>query len=146
MKGNGRESEAGKGLVMVKTCSGLKAGGQRCQARPLRDETFCFWHHPDHAEAAEQARKLGGQRRRREGTLQGAYEFDGLASVTEITRLLEIAVMDALGLDNSVARVRALIAAALAAARLLEVGEQEERLAAIEAALGPRVISPTKRR
>jgi hypothetical protein len=133
-------------MVIARTCSGLKAGGQRCQARPLREESFCFWHHPDHAEEAAQARKLGGLRRKREGTLQGAYEFDGLGSVADITRLLEIAVMDALGLDSSIARVRALIAAALAGARLLEVGDQEERLAAIESALGPRAIGPTKRR
>ena len=121
-----------------KTCSGIKQGGQRCLARPLRGESFCFFHHPDHAEEADQARKLGGTRRRREGTLQGAYDLDGLASVSDIRRLLEIAIMDALGLENSIARVRALISASLAAAKLLEVGEHEERLAAIEAALGPR--------
>ena len=133
-------------MVMERRCSGISLGGQRCQARPLRDETFCFWHHPDQAEAADQARKLGGQRRRREGTLQGAYDFDGLASVSDIRRLLEIAVMDALGLDNSIARVRALIAASLGAAKLLEVGEMEERLVALEAALGGRSPAPTRRR
>jgi hypothetical protein len=37
--------------------------------------------------------------------------------------VLEIAVLDALGLDNSIARSRILIAASLAAARLLEVDE-----------------------
>ena len=133
-------------MVMDKTCSGIKQSGQRCQARPLRDEAFCFWHHPDHTEEAAQARKLGGLRRKREGTLQGAYEFDGLGSIPDITRLLEIAVLDALGLDSSIARVRALIAAALAGTKLLEVGEQEERLAAIESALGPRVIPRGGRR
>jgi Mg2+/Co2+ transporter CorC len=45
-----------------------------------------------------------------------------------------------------VARNRTLIAGTLAAAKLLEVGEQEERLAAIEAALGPRVVRPESRR
>jgi hypothetical protein len=49
-------------------------------------------------------------------------------------------------LENSVARNRALFAGALAATKLLEVGEQEERLAAIEAALGPRVLRPESRR
>jgi hypothetical protein len=133
-------------MVMDRRCSGISQGGQRCQARPLRDETFCFWHHPDHAEAADQARKLGGQRRKREGTLQGAYDFEGLASVGDIRRLLEIAVTDALGLDNSIARVRAITAAAMAGAKLLEVGELEERLRSLEAALGGRTLPNTRRR
>jgi len=38
-----------------------------------------------------------------------------------------------LGLENSIARARVLIAGALAAAKLLETGDLEERLAALEA-------------
>jgi hypothetical protein len=60
---------------------------------------------------------------------------------------VEIAALDALGLENSVPRVRALLSAAMAAAKLLEVGEMEERLEAIEAAIGPRALpSPKDRR
>ena len=132
--------------MLTRTCAGISKGGERCRQAPLRDETFCFWHDPDHAEDAANARKLGGLRRKRESTLQGAYELDGLASVADIRRLLEIAVMDALGLDSSIARVRVMIAAALAAARLLEVGEMEERLVALEAALAGRSPAPTRRR
>ena len=40
-----------------------------------------------------------------------------------IRRFIEIAVVDALGLENSVARSRTLIAGALAAAKLLEADE-----------------------
>jgi len=48
-----------------------------------------------------------------------------------------------LGLENSVPRARVLIAAALAAARLHETGELEERLAALEAAVrAGRAASP----
>jgi hypothetical protein len=132
--------------LLQRTCSGISKGGERCRQAALRDESFCFWHDPDHAEAADQARNLGGQRRRREGTLQGAYDFDGLASVADIRRLLAIAVMDALGLENSIARVRALIAASLGAAKLLEVGEMEERLRSLEAALSGRTSANPRRR
>ena len=107
----------------------------------MQDETFCFWHSPEHAEEAEQARRLGGQRRRREKALEGAYELDGLDSVPSLRRVLEIVTSDALALENSVARGRLLIAVILAGAKLLEVGEHEERLAAIEAALRPRLTS-----
>jgi hypothetical protein len=57
------------------------------------------------------------------------------AALEADARVLEIATIDALGLDNSIARARVLIAAVLAAAKLLETGELEERLAALEAAV-----------
>ena len=101
----------------------------------MRDEPFCFWHAPERAEDAAEARRLGGLRRRREKTVSSAYEFAGLGTIESIRRILEIATIDALGLDNSIARARVLIAAALAAAKLLEVGELEERLGQLEAAV-----------
>jgi hypothetical protein len=125
-------------MLGSRRCKAIKQGGDRCLAPPLRDSNFCFWHDPEHQPDAADARRLGGLRRRREGTLQGAYDLDGLDTVLGIRRLLEIALLDTLGLENSVGRSRALIAGVLAAAKLLEVGEHEERLAAIEAALGPR--------
>jgi hypothetical protein len=106
---------------------------------------LCYWHDPAHAEEAAQARKLGGQRRRRESTLAGAYDVEGLATIPQIRRVVEIATFDALGLDNSVQRGRLLIAAALAAMKLVEVGELEDRLQRIEDVLGPRLEKRGKR-
>jgi hypothetical protein len=59
------------------------------------------------------------------------YDFAGLGSTGSIGRIIEIATLDALGLENSIARCRVLIAAATAASRLLEVGELEARLAVL---------------
>ncbi len=84
-------------------------------------------------------RRRGGLRRRREGAVSSAYDFEGLESVENIRRVLEIATIDGLALDNSVARCRVLIAAGLAATRLLEVGELQERLEALEGAVIPRL-------
>ena len=106
-------------------CSFERRDGRPCGATPLRSKPFCFWHDPEHEEEAADARRLGGLRRRREKTVSGAYDFAGLDSVDAIRRILEIAVIDALGLDNSVARTRVLIAASLAASRLLEVDQLE---------------------
>ena len=75
---------------------------------------------------------MGGQRRRREGAVSGAYDLEGLDSVEGLRRLLEVAATDALSLDNSVARVRALIAVVQTGAKLLEVGELEDRVAVLE--------------
>ena len=62
-------------------------------------------------------------------------------SVEGIRRLLEIVSTDGLGMENGVPRLRALISTAVAATNLLKVGEFEERLAALEAAVGQRPSS-----
>jgi hypothetical protein len=86
----------------------------------MRSDTFCFFHSPDSSAEATDARRLGGIRRRREKTLAAAYEVAGLASKEDVRRLLEITMLDVLGMENSAARGRLLIAVATAAARLLE--------------------------
>jgi hypothetical protein len=72
---------------------------------PLREGPYCFWHSPEHEEETKEARRLGGMRRRRERTIAGAFEFNGLASLTDLRRILEIATVNALLLENSVSRV-----------------------------------------
>ena len=127
-------------MVAGRTCSFEKANGRPCGATPLRDVPFCYWHDPEHAEDAAEARRLGGLRRRREKTVSGAYDFAGLDSVDAIRRILEIATIDALGLDNSIARSRLLIQAALAGAKLLELGELEDRVGRLETAVRSRRV------
>jgi hypothetical protein len=104
---------------------------------------FCFWHSPGNEEEAAEARRLGGLRRRREKTVSGAYDFEGLGSVDAIRRLLEIAAIDALGLDNSIARARVLINVVTAGAKLLETGELQRRIELLEAAVGSRPTDPS---
>jgi hypothetical protein len=64
-----------------------------------------------------------------------------LDSIAAIRRIVEIALFDVVGLENSIARARVLIAGALAAAKLIETGELEARLAALEAASGLTEVS-----
>ncbi len=97
-------------------------------------------HSPEYAEEIAEARRLGGLRRRREVALAGAYEFNGLVAVADLRRLLEIAALDTLGLENSIARSRTLGYLVGVAAKLLEVGELEERLAHLEAAVQGRKV------
>ncbi len=68
----------------------------------------------------------------------GAYDFAGLGSVEDIRRLLEVAALDLLGLENSIARARTLAYLAMTAIKLLEAGELEERLNTLEAAVNVR--------
>lgn len=95
-------------------------------------------HSPEHADDVAEARRLGGLRRRREVTIAGAYEINGLATAGDVMRLLEIAAFDAVGLDNTVARARTLAQIAHVAVRVMEAGTFEERLGALEETMRPR--------
>jgi hypothetical protein len=119
-------------------CAAVKESGEPCGTPPITDSEFCLWHDPDRHQDAAEARRLGGLRKRREATLAGVYDVGNLDSVGDLRQLLRIAALDALGLDNSIARTRALVSIALAGARLLDLGELEDRLAALEAAVGVR--------
>ncbi len=92
-------------------------------------------HSPDNAEEVQEARRLGGLRRRREVTVQGACELEDLATVAGLRRILEVAALDALGLDNSIARARTLRYLVSVGLRALEIGELEHRVADLEAAV-----------
>jgi hypothetical protein len=116
--------------------------GRPCGAPPLRHGNLCFWHEPGRSDDLADAQHLGGVRRRRERTLATAYDVVGLDSVPAIRRVVLIAILDTLGLENTVARNRTLIAGGLAAAKLLETGELEARIAALEATVGQRSGQP----
>ena len=114
-----------------------------CRAGPQLDRLYCFAHDPERATEAAEARRLGGLRRRKEGTIAVAYDLPGLDTVAGIRRLLDIVVTDGVGMDNGIPRLRALISTAVAATNLLKVGEFEERLAALESvAEAGRAASP----
>ena len=117
---------------MRRQCAYRQHGGEPCRAAPLRDSEFCLMHSPEHAKEVQEARRLGGLRRKREATVIGAYEFEGLSTVDGIRRLLEVAVLDTLGMENSISRSRTLAYLAQVALRTLEVGDLEERIAALE--------------
>jgi len=126
--------------MLRRTCAAQRTDGQRCREAPLTDQEYCFMHSPEHAAELAEARRLGGLRRRREATVAGAYGFDGLQTVEDIRRILIIVAVDTLGLHNSVHRSRVLIALVAAAAKVLETGDMEERLASLEAAHGTKTL------
>jgi hypothetical protein len=126
--------------VVGGTCNGQKDDGEPCRAAPLRDGSYCLMHDPQRAEVVAEGRRLGGLRRRREATVAAAYDFDGLASPQQIRRLLEVAALDTLGLENNLNRSRTLAYIGQTAARLLQVGELDEQVRQIIAALGPRMV------
>ena len=132
-------------MVISRTCKGHKQDGAACGAAPLQEGEYCYMHSPEHADEAAKARSLGGQRRRRESTLAGAYDVGPLDTVGGIRRVLEIVTFDGLGMEISVARGRLLIAAMQTATKLLETGELEDRVERIEDVLGPKLEKGRRR-
>jgi hypothetical protein len=106
--------------------------GRPCRATPLRDQAFCFWHAPETAEEASEARRLGGLHRRKKKTVASIYDFRGLRTIEDHQALLETAATETLALENSISRNRTIAYIAAAGAKLLEAGELEERLRAVE--------------
>lgn len=115
-------------------CTFIRANGRPCRATPLRDQPFCFWHCPETAEEADEARRLGGLHRRKKKTVGAIFGFGGLRTVEDNQALLETAAVETLSLENSIARNRALASYAAIGAKLIEIGELDERVAALEAA------------
>ena len=84
-------------MPTTRRCNGKTAKGENCQATPRGEHGLCLWHDPDLADTAREARRLGGQRRKRELTVQAAYDIEGLGSIPEIRRI----VTNLLGADNT---------------------------------------------
>ena len=101
----------------------------------MRDEQFCFWHSPETAEEAAEARRIGGLHRRKKKTVSAIYGFQGLRTIEDNQALLETAAIETLALENSIARNRALGGFASTGAKLIELGDHEERLRALEVAV-----------
>jgi hypothetical protein len=105
---------------MVTTrCGAELPDGWLCRAFPIRDSACCFWHTPD------------GRRTRPRPAAWAACA--GGASGPCLARTT-CALLQPQRVDRG-ERARVLIAAALAATKLLETGELAARLAVLEAAV-----------
>jgi len=124
--------------VAKRACKFTRQGHQPCRAPPLTDREYCRFHSPDHAKEVAEARRLGGLRRRRERTVSLAYDFDGIGTIEQLRRVVEIAILDTLGMENSVARSRTLAYLAQVGMKALEVAEFDERVRKLEDAVAAR--------
>lgn len=122
-------------MVVRRQCAFHSPSGEPCRAAPLHDSQFCWVHSPEHAQEAQEARRLGGQRRKREVTLLGAYELEAVNTTSGIQRVLEIATLETLAMENSIPRNRTLGYLMQVELKAMEASDTEERLAALEKAV-----------
>ena len=121
--------------MLGRACSYLMPNGRPCRATPLRDEAHCFWHSPETAEEAAEARRVGGLHRRKKKTVSAIYGFHGLRTIEDLQSLLETAAVETMALENTIARNRTIGGFISVGAKLIEVGDLEARLALLEVAL-----------
>ena len=119
-----------------RACTYQRPDGRTCRATPMRDEPYCFWHAPETAEEAAEARRLGGLHRRKKKTVAAIYGVGGLRTIDDLQGLLETTVIETMALENSISRNRAIAGMVATGAKLIETGELEERIAALELATG----------
>jgi hypothetical protein len=113
-------------------CVEENADGGPCGMPPLRGSDRCFTHATSAGAARAKARKRGGRNRRVGWAVDPPAEAPRLRDVDAIQQQLEVAVFDALQLENSNHRSRTIGYLLGFALKALEVGSIEERLAALE--------------
>jgi len=121
-------------------CSGIGRDGGLCRMAPLKGSDWCWNHSPEKARERAEARKRGGSRSRPPGTVLDTEEpLDGLplalGDMQAVQSALDLIWRDTLRQENSGQRSRTLVTIALAAIKVLEVGEVEERIRALEQAI-----------
>lgn len=119
--------------VTAGRCQAQTKQGQPCGATPRTGQPFCAFHDPGRAAEQAQARRRGGYNRQTVKAA-GVTGPESLRTPAEVQALLEEVLADTRLQENSAQRSRTLISLALAALKALEVGELEERLAALELA------------
>ena len=118
--------------MVTRLCAYRFPHGEPCHSPPLRDGDYCLMHSPEHATEVQEARRLGGLRRKREATLFTAYDLLPLNTVAGIQRLIELIMTDTVGMESGIARNRLLISLALAALDALKTSELEQRVITLE--------------
>lgn len=112
-------------------CQGRTRSGAPCRMPPAAGASLCFTHDPERAQERAAARKRGGYNRRTAPGELASADVE-IRSAADVQRVLVAVLKDAAKLENSVQRAKALGSLLLVALRTLEVGELEQRLAALE--------------
>lgn len=119
---------------MVRICKAKRKDGTPCP-NAAQESGWCFTHDPAKGAERAAARKKGGQRRRVGHAAESGNLPGEIKTLAGVLALLDYTLRETIPLENSVQRTRALVSIATAFVSVLQAGELEQRVAAIEAAL-----------
>jgi hypothetical protein len=105
--------------------------GERCNAIPMTNSKFCFFHHPDRKKERKDARKKGGKRGRMATLGKNAPDVH-IKSADDLASLLSETISQVRrgDIDPRIANAVGYLSGTILKAR--EQGELEERLTKLE--------------
>ena len=116
--------------MQAKTCKAKTNGGKPCKAKPLTGRAYCFTHDPSNAKHRAQARLKGGLRTRTPHS--GKTLPEQVRTIDQAREILHYTLSEIENMPNSLPRARVLIALFDSFIKSIEIGELEERIAALE--------------
>lgn len=122
---------------MDRHCIARNANGEPCQAQPVRPSGYCWFHEPAIAEERARKRREGGANR--SNSARARKKLAGtLKDLTGVKALLLEGMEQTKDGEMEPGVLTALSTAARAVVAVSGAGEIEERLAALESAVGTR--------
>ena len=113
-------------------CKAFTISGKPCGMKPISGKQYCFNHSPQHGRARAEARKRGGEARHTPHFAQAGTLPAKVETLAEANGILTYTLAEVIGMDNSIARARVLLALFDSFVKSFEIGELEKRIAALE--------------
>jgi hypothetical protein len=101
----------------------------------VKGSEYCFNHDPKKSRQRAQARKAGGQARHTPHFADLSRLPADVKTIDDANQILAYTLSEVAGMENSIARARVLLALHESFLRAIEIGQHEERIAALEARL-----------
>ena len=120
-----------------KQCEAKKKDGGKCKAF-ANESGFCFMHDETRGKERALARRAGGLATKKPHYADASRLPSEIRKIDDVFIILDYALRETVGLDNSINRGRLLVSIAHGFIEVLKVGEFEKRLEAIENAMNLR--------
>jgi len=120
-----------------KQCEANNKQGERCKAF-ANENGVCFMHDATKGRQRAVARRNGGLATRKPHFADASGLPSSIRTIEGVLIILDYALKESVGLDNSIQRGRLLVSIAHGYIEALKVGELEQRLEAVENAMNLR--------
>ncbi|MCY7344930.1 MAG: hypothetical protein LH614_01820 [Pyrinomonadaceae bacterium] len=117
-----------------KKCKANTKTGEECKAF-ANESGFCFTHDATRGRERAIARRNGGLATKQPHYADASVLPSSIRKIEDVLIVLDYALQESIGLDNSIQRGRLLVSIAHAYLEALKVGEMEARLEAVEMTL-----------
>ena len=122
-----------------KQCDSQNKDGERCKAF-ANESGYCFMHDEARDEVRALARRKGGLATKKPHYAPVELLPDSISKIEDVFTVLNYALQETVGLDNSIQRGRLLVSIAHGFIEAFKTGELEKRLESLELALKARKL------